>query len=115
MIRHFYKEVRMGFLKKILVAKGSKDLASNLAERTFKNKGRRNKMFDNKYKNKPNIVSRVAKAAFMVGAGAYLLKKNKGEVKETVDDAKQTAGRAKEKANRAKDDFIDAFKGEDLE
>ena len=105
----------MGFLKKILVAKGSKDLASNLAERTFKNKGRRHKMFDNKYKNKPNIVSRVAKAAFMVGAGAYLLKKNKGEVKETVDDAKQTAGRAKEKANRAKDDFIDAFKGEDLE
>lgn len=98
----------MGFLKKILVAKGTKDLASNLAERTFQNKGRRNKMFNDKYRDKPNIVSRIAKAAFVVGAGAYLLKKNQKEVKETVDDAK-------EKANRAKDDFIDAFNGEDLE
>ena len=34
-------------------------------------------MFNNKkYTNKPNIVSRVAKADFMIGAGAYLLKKN---------------------------------------
>ena len=97
----------MGLFKKILVAKGTKDLASNLAERAFQNKGRRERMFNNKYKNKPNIVSRIAKAAFMVGAGAYLLKKNKKEVEETVNDAK-------EKANRAKDDFINAFNGEDL-
>lgn len=106
----------MSFLKKILMAKGTKDLATNLAEKTFQNKGRRNKMFNNKkYTKKPNIVSRVAKAAFMIGAGAYLLKKNQNEVKETVNDAKEKAGRAKEKANRAKDDFIDAFNGEDLE
>lgn len=64
-------------------------------------------MFNNKYKNKPNVISRLAKAAFMIGAGAYLLKKNQKEVEETVKDAK-------EKANRAKDDFIDAFNGEDL-
>ena len=64
-------------------------------------------MFNNKYKNKPNIITRLAKAAFMIGAGAYLLKKNQKEVEETVKDAK-------EKANRAKDDFIDAFNGEDL-
>ena len=64
-------------------------------------------MFNNKYKNKPNIISRIAKAAFVVGAGAYLLNKNKDEVKETVHDAK-------EKANRAKDDIIDAFNGEEL-
>ena len=64
-------------------------------------------MFNNKYKNKPNIISRIAKAAFVVGASAYLLNKNKDEVKETVDDAK-------EKANRAKDDIIDAFSGEEL-
>lgn len=64
-------------------------------------------MFNNKYKNKPNIISRIAKAAFVVGASAYLLNKNKDEVKETVDDAK-------EKANRAKDDIIDAFNSEEL-
>lgn len=97
----------MGLLKKIIVAKGTKDLASNLAGRTFQNKGRREKMFNNKYRNKPNIISRIAKAAFMIGAGAYLLKKNQKEVEETVNDAK-------EKATRAKDDFIDAFNGEDL-
>ncbi|EEI86614.1 hypothetical protein HMPREF0072_0872 [Anaerococcus lactolyticus ATCC 51172] len=64
-------------------------------------------MFNNKYKNKPNIISRLAKAAFMVGAGAYLVVKNKKEVQETVKDAK-------EKANRVKDDLIDAFSGEEL-
>ena len=64
-------------------------------------------MFNNKYKNKPNIISRIAKATFVVGASAYLLNKNKDEVKETVHDAK-------EKANRAKDDIIDAFNGEEL-
>ncbi|WP_311479886.1 hypothetical protein [uncultured Anaerococcus sp.] len=97
----------MGLLKKIIVAKGTKDLASNLARKSVQNKVRRKKMFNNKYKNKPNIISRLAKAAFMIGAGAYLLKKNQKEVEETVKDAK-------EKANRAKDDFIDAFNGEDL-
>ena len=97
----------MGLLKKIILAKGTKDLASNLARKSVQNKGRRKKMFNNKYKNKPNIISRIAKAAFMIGAGAYLLKKNQKEVEETVKDAK-------EKANRAKDDFIDAFNGEDL-
>lgn len=64
-------------------------------------------MFNKKYTNKPNIILRLAKAIFMIGAGAYLLKKNKKEVSETVKDAK-------EKANRAKDDFIDAFNGEKL-
>ncbi|WP_311376685.1 hypothetical protein [Anaerococcus lactolyticus] len=64
-------------------------------------------MFNNKYKNKPNIISRLAKAAFMVGAGVYLVVKNKKEVQETVKDAK-------EKANRVKDDLIDAFSGEEL-
>ena len=97
----------MGLLKKIIVAKGTKDLASNLARKSVQNKGRRKKMFNNKYKNEPGIISRLAKAAFMIGAGAYLLKKNQKEVEETVKDAK-------EKANRAKDDFIDAFNGEDL-
>lgn len=97
----------MGLLKKLIFAKGSVDLATNLADRKLKKIGRRNKMFNNKYKNKPNIVSRIAKAAFVAGASAYLLNKNKDEVKETVDDAK-------EKANRAKDDIIDAFNGEEL-
>ena len=97
----------MGLLKKLIFAKGSVDLATNLVDRKLKKIGRRNKMFNNKYKNKPNIVSRIAKAAFVVGASAYLLNKNKDEVKETVDDAK-------EKANRAKDDIIDAFNGEEL-
>lgn len=64
-------------------------------------------MFNKKYKNKPNIISRLAKAAFMVGAGVYLVVKNKKEVQETVKDAK-------EKANRVKDDLIDAFSGEEL-
>lgn len=97
----------MGLLKKIIVAKSTKDLASNLSRKSVQNKGRRKKMFNKKYTNKPNIISRLAKAIFMIGAGAYLLKKNKKEVSETVKDAK-------EKANRAKDDFIDAFNGEDL-
>ena len=97
----------MGLLKKLIFAKGSVDLATNLADRKLKKLGRRNKMFNNKYKNKPNIVSRIAKAAFVVGASAYLLNKNKDEVKETVGDAK-------EKANRAKDDIIDAFNSEEL-
>ena len=51
-------------------------------------------MFNKKYKNKPNIISRLAKAAFMVGAGAYLVVKNKKEVQETVKDAKEKANRA---------------------
>lgn len=97
----------MGLLKKLIFAKGSVDLATNLADRKLKKLGKRNKMFNNKYKNKPNIVSRIAKAAFVVGASAYLLNKNKDEVKETVGDAK-------EKANRAKDDIIDAFNSEEL-
>ncbi len=97
----------MGLLKKLIFAKGSVDLATNLTERKLKKMGRRNKMFNNKYKNKPNIISRIAKAAFVVGASAYLINKNKDEVKETVNDAK-------EKANRAKDDIIDAFNSEEL-
>lgn len=61
----------------------------------------------NKYKNKPNIISRIAKAVFMIGAGAYLYKKNQKEVNETISDAK-------EKATRAKDEFLNAFNGEEL-
>ena len=97
----------MGLLKKLILAKGTVDLATNLTDRKLKKIGRRKKMFNNKYKNKPNIISRIAKAAFVVGASAYLLNKNKDEVKETVDDAK-------EKANRTKDDIIDAFNSEEL-
>lgn len=97
----------MGLLKKLILAKGTVDLATNLTDKKLKKTGRRKKMFNSKYKNKPNIVSRIAKAAFVVGSGAYLLNKNKDEVKETVDDAK-------EKANRAKDDIIDAFNSEEL-
>ena len=98
----------MGIFKKILAVKGTKDLALNLTKKKFKQKGRGKDMFKSKYKKKPNIVSRIAKAALVAGAGAYVLKKNQDEVKATVTDAK-------EKANRAKDDMIDAFNGEDLE
>lgn len=79
-------------------------------------KKRGSKMFkESNYKDKPNIISRIAKGAFLIGAGAYLLKKNKKEVKEGIDNVKGGVDRAKEKANRAKDDFIDAFNGEELE
>ena len=59
----------MGLLKKLILAKGTLDFATNLTDRKLKKIGRRNKMFNNKYKNKPNIISRIAKAAFVVGAG----------------------------------------------
>ena len=55
----------MGLLKKLILAKGTVDLATNLTDRKLKKTGRRKKMYNNKY-NKPSIVSKIAKAASLI-------------------------------------------------
>ena len=47
----------MGLLKKLILAKGTLDFATNLTDRKLKKIGRRNKMFNNKYKNKLFIMN----------------------------------------------------------
>lgn len=71
-------------------------------------------MFGKDKKKKANPVSRFALGAFIAGASAYLLRKNKDEVKEGIDNVKDKAGKVKDKAERAKDDLYDSINSEEV-